>query len=998
MTRIIKSTVSVLLAVAILVALLLTALMTSGVSTVSAAASSTYKNELWLVTDYEYGMSSGSRFAIDGGAMPYAYETGTAYIPLSAVCHYTGASHSVSGSSVTVTRSDGSTATLTVGDVAWSGGEFLLPVTLVDGCVYLSILSAKDVFSLQSFYNSDIGLVVLSRSSMSYSKSHSSLSTQIDTLSNLLFDRPSQSKIYEDLEANATASQHPRILVRQDDFDRLRGVYLDEDADDMLSISINAYIAGSAAVFNTYFKLTDDGTVDWKYENTTDSIRQPYFIYDENGNRLVGTKTYTYTDGNGEEITIECDGSGRGDGYDYGGRSNVDKFTVYLKQFAFAWQMTGDNKYRDAFYLLATELGKWQHWGEGHFLDAADGAVEYAIGLDWIWHAFDDEPEKRDELASILYNKGLMKGYYSIAYNSSSGSIVDGLGYIDVSYTAGSTAWRIKTRNNNWQTVCGSGMIISGLVLAEYDEYRANSLYVISECIKNTEYCLLQYAPDGAYIESPGYWGYGTNTLMLTIAALRSGCGTDYGLSDIIGLYDSFYFAAGIADSDYRMWNYHDSGSGSVDSSLFYFAARIFGDPSLAAYRNGFLTDLGRNMTVYDILFYDSTLADGAESMKLDNNFKGIDSVTLRSSWEPGAVFTGLHTGPSHVTHGDFDTGNFTLSMGGVQWIVEPGTENYNISGFWNTSESGRRYRLYGKSAEGHSTVVIRNNSSLPLGQKYTTFSTSYPVINEFYTDELGAYAYSNMTVQYGSTCTSGYRGVLLTNSRSTVVLQDEITFSEPTSLTSILNLAHNIRMSDDGRTVKSITYVDGEKRELRVTLLSDNEDLKFTYMYDPSVTIFDSTVTKQNSGDDMALTPVQRVVINADGVTEYKVALVFELIGHEDEVVGYEYTPMTQWQTSSDEWVKEANKDIVYEEDKTKPKYVLSDFIKANAALAEALESGDDAALVRIVRETFIYTTDYDSSNKNVVAAVREYMGYVDRYNFIIRGFNSAFTEEFVK
>ncbi len=997
MTRTVKSAISMILAVAICLTLVLAAAISAGVTTVSAAASSTYKNELWLLTDYEYGMSSGSRFAIDGGAMPYAYETGTAYIPLSAVCHYAGASYAVDGSTVTVTRSDGSTATLTVGQVAWSGGEFLLPVTMIDGCVYLSILSANDIFSLKSFYNSDIGLVVFSRSSMSYSKSYSSLSTQIDTLSSLLFDRPSQSTVYSDISAYATATEHPRILVNQDDFDRLRNAYGNTDGDDRFSTSINAYVVGGLSVFNTYFKLSGDGTVEWKHDNTTELLRQPYYVYDENGNRLIGENTYTYTDENGEEITVECGGSGRGDGYDVGGRSNVGKFTVYLKQFAFCWQMTGESKYRDAFYLLATELGKWQHWGEGHFLNVADGAVEYAIGLDWIWHAFDDEPQKRDELASILYNKGLMKGYYSIAYNSYSGSLIDSLGYIDVSYTAGSTGWKIKTRSNNWQTVCGSGMIISGLVLAEYDEYRDNCLYVISECIKNNEYCLLQYAPDGAYIESPGYWSYGTNTLMLTIAALRSSCGTDYGLSDIVGLHDSFYFAAGIADSDYRMWNYHDSGSGNVDSSLFYFASRIYGDPVIAEYRNSFLSDLDRSMTVYDILFYDPSLADGAEPMQLDFNFKGIDSATLRSSWDSGAVFAGLHAGPSNVSHGDYDTGNFTLSMGGIQWIVEPGTEDYNISGFWETSESGRRYRLYGKSAEGHSTVVIRNNSSLPLGQKYTTFSTAYPVIDNFYTDELGAYAYSNMTVQYGSTCTSGYRGVLLTNSRSTVVLQDEITFSSPTSLTSILNLAHNIRMSADGRTVNSITYINGEKRELRVTLLSDNKDLKFTFMYDPSVTIFDSTVTKQNSGNDMALTPVQRIVINADNVTEYKVALVFELIGHEDEIVGYEYAPMAQWTTSSDEWVKEANKDIVYEEDKVKPKYVLSDFIKANMALAAAVESGDDAALVRIVRETYIYTTDYDSNNKNVMAAVKEYMNYVVRYSYITRGFNAAFTKEFV-
>ena len=58
----------------------------------------------------------------------------------------------------------------------------------------------------------------------------------------------------------------------------------------------------------------------------------------------------------------------------------------------------------------------------------------------------------------------------------------------------------------------------------------------------------------------------------------------------------------------------------------------------------------------------------------------------MRSSWETGAIFTGLHVGPNVVTHGDIDCGNFYLEMGGVLWFGDPGSENYNIGNYFSNS------------------------------------------------------------------------------------------------------------------------------------------------------------------------------------------------------------------------------------------------------------------------------------------------------------------------
>ncbi len=1007
-----KKSLSLLLSFCICLTVVLSTLLFSGVQLVYASTS----DELWLMTDYPYALSRGVKIACgeDETVTPYHYETGTAFLPMSALCAYQNASFTVNGDTVTVTDSGGTLATMTVGSTSWTNGygtvgEFLLPVAMRGEEVYISILSAKDVFGLNdNFYNKDIGLVILSERSITADSGTptAALKKQIDTFAAVLFDRPSADTVYTAIQNGAGVGTHPSLLADADKFAELRKIYNGEYALDRTGYAgrVQAFADACASAFDRFFIVNEStGEVEWRSEETRLAVwKQPYYIYfDTNGDgtleRLVGESSYSYYDAElGELVTLECGGSGRGDGYDDGGRSNVDTYTIRLREMAFAWQMTGDGKYADGFYMLAKELGEWEHWGEGHFLDCADGSVEFALGFDWIYHAFDDEPEKRDELAAILYEKGMHKGYLSAIYDGQSASYVEARG-IHVSYTAGTGGWRTVNRDNNWQTVCGSGMIVSALALAGYDGYKDEAMEVIEIYLRSLEKCLLQYAPDGAYIESPGYWGYGTNTLCVTLAALDSTCGDTFGYENIIGLHDSFYYAVGIADSKYNMWNYHDSGAGRVDYKSFYFASYLFDDPMLASLRDTMLFESkGFGTTYMDVLYYDPALSEGAEgSVPLDFNFKGIDTAVFRSSWDPDGVYTGLHAGPSVVTHGDMDTGNFTLSMGGYNWVVEPGTENYNYPGFWNYN----RYRLYGKGVEGHSTVVIESDPSIPYGQAQTSNTTSYPVINTYYADELGGYAITDMTVQDGQYCTSGKRGVLLTNSRSTVVLQDSITFSRPTTLTSVLSLSYaRIEMQSDSRTAYLIAYDDsGDRIRMRITLLSDNDNVRLRSVT-TGETVFPETITDTQNAEvgyeDMLLTAKPRLFIEAEDVTEYNVALVFEMMRDEAEVVGYEYVDMSEWTTCSDEWVKDANDHIVYPEERPVYKYNAGDF---NRALTELSRAKTDAARGEVIRKYFVYTTDYDPDNATTVSMANQFLAYIEEYEAKIRLANELYKNLFV-
>ena len=1007
--RKLKNPISICLCICMCLGMIFSVLIASG-TTVSYAADT--KRELWLIDDVNYALVKGTRTALSEteDLSPYQNDTGTMYIPVSIICTYMGASYTydVESGAVNITLSNKSVVALTVGSVEWTLGgteqeDFLIPVEVKNGTPFLSILMINGIFGTYNYYDSSMGLVIFdTRSVTGYSATTSSWSSQVTTISSIVMDRPAGTEVLADLENNAGSTTHPRLLVNQEKFDDMRETYNLAVKRDAYYNGISLQVRNGVNCFNKYFTVNERGEVEWKSEEMRQSVRQPHYLYDENGNRLIGVTEYTYTDATtGEEVTLKLADGLPGDGYDYGGRSNVNTFTSMMRNLAFAWQITEEDKYADAFYLYAIELDKWEHWGEGHFLNVADGSYSYAIGFDWIYHAFDNEPEKRDQMADILYRKGMMKGYYSIKYDTtnykysswnSNNDNIDDVCDFSVS-RAGKHAWRTIQRTNNWQTVCGAGMIVSALALAEYEDYQDECAYVIENYVKSVENCLAQFAPDGSYPESPTYWEYCVETYMNTLVAFEECCGESYGYKDVVGLYESYYYAIGITDSDYNIWSYHDTSPTTLGASYFYLAAKVYNDPNLAAYRNTMIFDRGWSMALMDILFYNPANDNAEFSAPLDYNFKGIYTATFRSSYDEDATYAGLHTGPTVHDHSDFDCGNFILSMDGIQWCGDPGSENYNVTGFWDTSNGGKRFKLYRKSLEGHSSIIIRS-SELVHGQKWVQLSGSFPVINTFYTDNEGGYAISDMKGQYGSTCKSAYRGVLMTNSRRTVVLQDEITFSSATSLTWVLNLIGQVEIAKDGKSLTTFMWDGNEKKTMRVTLLTEDDSLTFRKLKS-NETVLDSTYTTYKTGDTLACDTEPRIVIEANNVTEFNVAVVFEMIGHKDEVVGYEKVKMSDWTTCTDEWVNEANKDIIYPGQEPTYKYQASHFAGANRDLRNA---GDDFAKVgEILARTLIYLTDYDKKNDTVLREVEQYMQYVTRYNYEVEKINNSFMDVYL-
>lgn len=732
--------------------------------------------------------------------------------------------------------------------------------------IYVDISDAISSFSLFSFYNPDIGLLVLSEEPMDYkNRDFPSLDKQIITLADLLFEHPSPQQIIRDVLAHTGRGTHPRLRYSTQDMEEIGRV---QTSDDPADAPARAYLASLVAEnqkrFDRYFTVRDGKTV-YKDEEARKSLRHPYYLYDEKGTRLVGVSEYTYTDADGKEITLHCDGSGNGDGYDYGGRLGVEPaYQAYC--MALTYCITKKDCFKEATRLLILSAGEWEHWGEGHFLGNAAACADIAFALDMTWNAFADDPEFLEAGCRILYEKGLRMGYISLHSNLSA----------ELHVKKGCVASQIRNRRNNWNTNCGGGLTAAALLLCDQPQYEEACAYVLHTTLEGYKYCLVQYAPDGSYIESPTYWAYGTDPYMKTIAMYKRVAGTDYGLSNTVGLRDSYRFGYYITDPDGCFWNYHDAPIHSRNScTTFHIAAEVFEDSEPAAFERLLH---GTRITTIDALLHRKDKIT-LPNLTPDYFARGVETVTMRSGWEKeNYLFTGLHAGSSIVPHGDADSGSFVLQMGGVSWFADPGSEDYNVGNYWTDSI---RYYYYRKSAEAHNTILIREEE-LPHGQTFNDRKVPYARITRFETVEEGCICAADMTPQYGSHCTGATRAVRLADARRVVTVADTMHFDRPVHVTWIATPHEpcSVSLSEDAK-VLTMRKADAEGKEhvLSATLLCDDPDARFE-LIPADVALLPDIITKKNSGNERASDIPPRVMIDFVQVRDLTCNVVFRVDG----------------------------------------------------------------------------------------------------------------------
>jgi hypothetical protein len=376
------------------------------------------------------------------------------------------------------------------------------------------------------------------------------------------------------------------------------------------------------------------------------------------------------------------------------GRRLLDKSRTALSRvlhLGVAWRLTGKPAYLDRARLELVAAANFSDWNPSHFLDVAEMTTAVAIGYDWFYPRLDDAT--RALLRTAIIEKGLKP---SLTANS----------------------WTRVT--NNWNQVCNAGMAIGAIAVAESE--RSLAIDLVARAIDTVPKAMHEYAPDGAYPEGPGYWGYGTTFNVLLISALESALGSDFGLAAQPGfLATADYYLHVVGPSGYY-FNYSDAGrgGGGVSPAMFWFAAKrrepylVWHEWAALDARKSAGSGRGRDRTdPMSLLWVAPQQKKPSAPRALSWSGGGTNPVAFhRSSWEANASFVAIKGGSPSLNHAHMDVGAFVMDAAGLRWADDLGMQDYNSLEskgikLWGRTQEAERWNIFRLGTSSHNVLQI---------------------------------------------------------------------------------------------------------------------------------------------------------------------------------------------------------------------------------------------------------------------------------------------------
>lgn len=531
------------------------------------------------------------------------------------------------------------------------------------------------------------------------------------------------------------------------------------------------------------------------------------------------------------------------DGLRLGASQEVLKRTKIL---AMTYRMTGDNKYAERLWLELDNAGNFPDWNPSrHFLDTAEMTHAFGIAYDWLYDYW--SPEQKSFMVSAIKEKGLIPG--------------------NEVYSKGG-AW--TRANYNWNAVCNGGLAVGALAVgdeADIDsEIEIIAANILENAVKGLPYMLKEYKPDGAWYEGPGYWSYGTGYTVYMLSSMLQALGTDYGLSDLPGMditTDFPIYNNGAKGS----YNFADAGTETVESPILLWFGTRYNNPSYYwAHRVSEVDGDPLSM-----LWYPGTekYNTGEAPQKLDKTFGNAEVGIMRSGWNNSSgTFLGFKGGYNQFTHADLDEGSFVYDAYGVRWAMELGKGDYNASKYWDYTESGGRWEYYRKRAEGHNTFVI-NPGNYPDQNVYAKAKIERFEVNS---NETAAMSILDLTETYNKDAFSAKRGLSLTNSKTELLVQDEVRNREPSDYWWFMHTDSNIEINPDGKSA----ILSNKDKRLYVQILS--EEGTFSVMDAVPLSTSADAVQQPNPG-------IRKLVVHLENILNVDFAVRMVPLMNMDEI-----------------------------------------------------------------------------------------------------------------
>jgi len=404
------------------------------------------------------------------------------------------------------------------------------------------------------------------------------------------------------------------------------------------------------------------------------------------------------------------------------------------------YRLTGDKKFAERAWAELKAAGEFKDWNSRHFLDTAEMTHGFAIGYDWFYEFW--TPEQRTFLRGAIVEKGLN---LALALHRRHGT------------------WTRMT--HNWNQVCNGGTGMGALAIG--DEEPAVCGELLHDALESIQLAMVKFSPDGAWNEGPGYWNYATLYNVTFLAGLESALGTDFGLSQIPGFSDCGLFPIFMTAPDGHIFDFADCHDGrNGDMPQLFWLAKKFGRPEYAVFGQQYTGGSPQDLVWGSAFFRGEPPEVGTANARLplDKYFRGAEVVTLRSDWkDPNAVCVSFKAGSNRANHAHLDIGSFVLDALGERWALDPGSDDYNLPGYFGTN----RWKYYRLRAEGHNTLLMEPGSGPDQNPAADTR------IIRFQSKPDRAFAIADITEAY-TNASKVLRGIALLNRRD-VLIEDEI-------------------------------------------------------------------------------------------------------------------------------------------------------------------------------------------------------------------------------
>ena len=427
------------------------------------------------------------------------------------------------------------------------------------------------------------------------------------------------------------------------------------------------------------------------------------------------------------------------------------KVLGWVSTWSFLYRVTKEKKFAERAWQELYAASQFPNWNPKHFLDVGEMTYAFALGYDWLYDYLDDDQKRI--IKSAIIEKGLSRAllaYEKLAVNNESW-------WTDVPH--------------NWNQVCNGGIGVGALAIA--DEEPALAARILQHVIKRLPIAMKHFAPDGAWNEGPGYWSYATMYNVAILASLKTALGTDFGLSDMEGFSKTGLFPVYNNSPVDKSFNYADGGDERIAAAQLYWFAARFDQPAVANYLYQY-----KPYDAFALLWYDPALVKASKPLAPDFYFREAEVVTMRSKWNDSlATFIACKAGDNKANHSHLDPGSFIIDALGERWIFDLGADNYNIPGYFDTGKKGQRWTYYRTRAEGHNTLVIDPGAAPDQDPRAAT------KVIDFKTSPASAFTIMDLTPAYAAHASSVKRGIALTENRQSVVIEDEITNTNPTAI-----------------------------------------------------------------------------------------------------------------------------------------------------------------------------------------------------------------------